>query len=282
MAGVILLLLARQRMPGRARELFLIAGAFGFLLLSTSRQASVGLAAGAAMLALLPAGRQARFAAAAVSAFALVVVIAAGQVPAAPSGGDDPGVPLPPPIPGVGVQLPATPPPATPVVRGSSQLSMDPNRNFRLYLNLVLVPWVIQTDPLIGLGPGAHLDKSASPLLIEKVEADGVDWSFARRFMNDSNYATLLVQFGLPASLLFLGLYAVPAAIVLIRLRRTAHPVAAFALALGVAMAIAAAFGPAFELRTASSVAWVSIFTALALVLAEPRQPVPPEGAIER
>ena len=279
LAVVVILVLAGDRVSGRRWERAVPLLALVFLFLSTSRQAELGLAAGALLLAVMPlAGRQQRVTAVGTALLAVAMiawtpsaVLRPAQQPGTGGTGGSPGQSPPasanpqPAVPSGGSVATGAPSAAT-VAKGSSELSLDPNRNFRLYLNFVVAPWAVVQEPLLGLGPGAHSGSTADPRLIAKLEADGVDWSYANRFMNDSNYATLLIQFGLAATALFLALLAAPLVVVVRQARRVREPVLRFAAAAGVAMAVAAAFGPAFEVRMTSVVVWVAVFAAMAYV----------------
>ena len=66
-------------------------------------------------------------------------------------------------------------------------------------------PWAATEDPLLGLGHGRH-DIIEAARLVAKVRSDGMDWAFARQFMNDSNFTSLAIQFGGIAAAAFLAI----------------------------------------------------------------------------
>ena len=82
--------------------------------------------------------------------------------------------------------------------------------------------------------------------------------------MNDSNYASLVIQFGLIAPVLFVLFAASLLGIVGRAALRRADGFARFAFVFGVAVLAAAWFGPAFEIRTVSIIFWVALMTAIA------------------
>jgi len=89
-------------------------------------------------------------------------------------------------------------------------------------------------------------------------------WAYAQPYMNDSNYASLVIRFGLVSALLF-GALLLAVALLLIRraFRAPTEPLVVAAFGLLVAVATAAAFGPAFEIRMTSSLLWITAFAAI-------------------
>jgi hypothetical protein len=79
--------------------------------------------------------------------------------------------------------------------------------------------------------------------------------------MNDSNYTSLVLQFGLVLPMLFGALMA-GLALRLLRftLRGPPSPWITFALAYTAVTVVAAGFGPSFEIRTVSLLLWVGLF----------------------
>ena len=249
MVALTLLVLARTGPgigPALPRWGYALAGvALVMLFLSTSRQGMLALCVAAAVVALLPGWpRQRRLAAAGLAALALGMAVVVPQPVLLGTG--DPNDP------------------ETDVTsRGQMALSLNPNRNFRLYLAVVLAPWAIAQEPLLGFGPGEHDTTSPDPRLSRFVRDSGMSWARARRFTNDSNYASLAIQFGLPLLLAYLaGLVA--ALRVVVRRAIAGHRLAVFALAYGVAVLVAANLGPAFETRTTSVILWTFLLAACA------------------
>ena len=149
--------------------------------------------------------------------------------------------------------------------KGSTEISINPNRNFRLYLNAVLTPWAALQEPLIGFGPMQHIDVYADTRLRNAVASAGMDWAYATTFTNDSNYASLVIQFGLLLPVLFIAALGYLALSALRRTRaRGQDSIAPIAFAVAAAFAVTAVFGPIFEQRTSSSALWISLFTAFA------------------
>ncbi len=258
MVALILAVLADAMIRPRRWHGAVIGIALAFLFWSTSRQAMVALGAGCVVALCWPqAGRPVRVGAGITLVVIASMVILTGArlseplppegVGGVPSAGD-PGTVL------------VSPPPRT---LGSSTVSIHPDRNFRLYLSLVLAPWAAVEEPIFGLGPGRHVVLDADPRLVDKVETDGLPWSFARAFMNDSNYASLIIQFGVIAPLLYLSLLIGLVAWIAWSMRRRRDLIAPLAVMLGVATLAAAAFGPAFEIRPTTAILWVVIFAAL-------------------
>lgn len=243
----------------------LLAVALLVLFLTTSRQAMVAVAAGSLVFLILPnlAAVVRAGAAASVLAVAVMVVMIGGRGAEPLTGeGSSSGVA---PISGVqGVDEPVFVSP--PRALGSSTLSLDANRNLRLYLTLVLAPWAAAQEPLFGLGPGRHDAVNADPRLRSKLVADGMSWSYARRFMNDSNYASLAVQFGILAPVLFLATLIAVLAVIMRSLLRRMDTLGLFSLAFGIAILIAAFFGPAFEIRPTSAILWIAACLSLRTV----------------
>jgi len=235
------------------------------LYLTTARQAMVGLAVAGAVLALFPRvetwRRGAGVALVAVSvAFALATP---GQLPPLPSGDPD----------SIGLGPSGSANPVLPRVpsgnKGSTQLSLDPNRNFRLYYNLQLAPWAAVTEPLLGFGPREQEAENPDPRLRAHVEQDGMEWEWARRFMNDSNYASLVIQFGIVAPVLFLLLILFATARAARVAIRDGGGLERFAVINAAAVLIAAFFGPAFEIRMVSIILWISLLAAVATLRQE-------------
>lgn len=261
MGSIIALVAISDRIRGW--RLALIAVCAALLFLSTSRQAMVGLAVACAVIAVMPAITARHRALAGVVgalAIALMLISPSGKTAPAPvsqpgagsteqsdPGGDAPG--------------PAT---ATRPIKDTLTLSVDPNKNFRTFYNLELAPWAAATEPLMGFGPRQQVAEHPDPRLAARVAASGMTWNRARLFTNDSNYASLVIQFGAIVPALFLLLLAA----VIFRAARAGlprgEPGARFAVAFAAATLVAAFFGPAFEIRTVSIVLWVSLFSVLA------------------
>jgi hypothetical protein len=186
-----------------------------------------------------------------------------GQLPPLPSGDPD----------SIGVGPSGSARPVVPRIpsgnKGSTQLSLDPNRNFRLYYNLQLAPWAAVTEPLLGFGPREQEAENPDPRLRQQVEDAGMDWEWARRFMNDSNYASLVIQFGIVAPLLFLTFIFFATARAARLAIRGGGGLARFAAINGAAVLIAAFFGPAFEIRMVSIILWISLLATVATLRQE-------------
>ena len=90
-------------------------------------------------------------------------------------------------------------------------------------------------------------------------------WSWARLFMNDSNYGSLVVQFGIVAPALFLLFLLSISARVGWTATRPFGGFARFAALNAVAVLVAAWFGPTFEIRMTSIILWVALMTAMAI-----------------
>jgi hypothetical protein len=250
-----------------------IAVALLCLSLSASRQAELGLAVAAASIALITAmTRPTRLVAGGAAVAAVLLVLLSPARIAPPAGGAE----IPPP--GTGEAASAgglSPSPSEVPVstsKGSSTLSIDPNGNFRLYLNLNLTPWSVTQNPVLGLGPGSHVNPDPETPLANHVERDGMDWAYAVAFMNDSNYASLVIQFGMPIALLFLAVVVRAISLAAGRTRKSGDVAVAFAFSYGVAVAVAAFFGPAFEIRTVSAPLWIGFAVALVPYLVSTRE----------
>ena len=81
--------------------------------------------------------------------------------------------------------------------------------------------------------------------------------------MNDSNYASMVIQFGVFLALLFM-LLILAVAFPLLRqfFRGGREPWVFFGLAYAVVCVIGAVFGPAFEIRNVSILLWLGLFGA--------------------
>ena len=267
--GVIIALVATSKRLWSWR-LVLGVACVVLLFLSTSRQAMVGLAVGCLVIAVMPplTGRQRAFAGAmAALGLALVLTSPSGVIAPTPPGppvagnsgspgnGDEPA--------GNGDEPAGNGTPTRPI-KDTIKLTTDPNRNFRIFYNLELAPWAAATEPLIGFGPRQQVAEDPDPRLQARVAAAGMDWKRARQFTNDSNYASLVIQFGAVVPALFLALLvAAILAAARIGLRRE-EPVARFAVGIAAATLVVAFFGPAFEMRTISIMLWIGIFGVLA------------------
>ena len=243
----------RARMVAPALAMCGLAG----LALSTSRQAMLGLMVAALLLALLPritlSERFTRGLVAAAAVAFLALIPASAPASAQPVGDGD-GATSPSPA----AQQTEE---AARVPRGGFTLSAAPTSNWRLYLTLVLVPWALSEEPLFGFGPGQNDAAQTDPRLEARVAKDQIDWSRATAYMNDSNYASLVLQFGVVLPALF-GAVMAGLALGLLRflLRSPPSPWIAFALAYSAVVVVAAAFGPSFEIRTVSLLMWVGLF----------------------
>jgi hypothetical protein len=258
------------RWLGRSLIVFGIVG----LALSSSRQAMLSLALAAVLLAALPrlriSVRGLRSAVAVVSLLLVVLV----RAPTAIQPNSDPDAPTA--VVPAATQPAATQPAATPLattqptappMRAGLNLSLDPNENFRLYYNLKLLPWAAIHEPLLGFGPGEQSSLSANPALKKKVQQDGTVWPWAIQFTNDSEYASMVIQFGIFLPMLFLLLIG---GLAFAMLRSLWHgrddPWLPFALAYTAACLFGAGFGPAFETRTVSILLWLGLFGGFLLV----------------
>lgn len=264
MVALVVVVILRSRDRVDRRLILVIVGALALLALTTSRQAMLALAVATLAVALWRFSLRRRLSLVAISATLLLMTL---LVPSA--------IPT--------VQTPSTPPsdsgsstghgedgvpPGTVIIttyKGATEFSIDPNRNFRVFLNAVLMPWAAYTEPVLGFGPQQHVSPLADSRLRAFVTSAGMDWKYATNFIGDSNYASLVIQFGLliPAALVLGLLYLIWSAF------RTAwrpgwRPLQLLAFSLGVAFMVAAVFGPAFEQRLSSSVLWISLFAAFA------------------
>jgi len=141
--------------------------------------------------------------------------------------------------------------------RAGFSLSLDPNRNFRLFYNIVVVPEAVREKPLFGFGPRALDPTDPDPAMRRLIESHGMAWSWASRYVDDSNYASLIVKFGLPAT----GVFVLA---ILLVLRAAISPGTTASAALrrvvvgtGIAILAVAWLGPAFELRPLSAAFWI-------------------------
>jgi hypothetical protein len=249
---------ADRRTPWRFA---LLAACALFLYLSTSRQAVVGLGVACAILMVwprVPLERRAIAAGTGVLALVLLLTSPSGLQP--PLDVSEPDAPA---TSGHGVSRP---------IKDSIVLSTNPNLNFRLFYNLQLAPWAALTEPVVGFGPRQQVALAPDPRLIARVESAGMDWAWARNFTNDSNYASMIIQFGVivPALFLLLLLWTMFSVARAEWVRR--DPTARFAVAFAGATIVAAWFGPAFEIRTVSLTLWIGLMAAMAArrLVAEP------------
>ena len=261
----------------RLWRILLFVACAALLFLSTSRQAIVALGVACAILAVWPRIRRPQRSLAlggGILAVALLLTSPSGARP--PTGGDEPDSP------GIGTLEPGDLAPVLPLrpIKASTDLSLDPNRNFRLFYNLRVAPWAATVEPLLGFGPRQQVAADTDPRLAAFFEDAGMPWSWARNFTNDSNYATLIIQFGIVATALFLA-FLLGSALVVARaewIRR--DETARFAVAFAAATLAAAWFGPAFEIRTVSIVLWVALLAALAAAQREPVDPTVPVAGL--
>ena len=286
-AGVIMaaaLAVTPARHRGATIALVVLAGlCTGLAFLATSRQALIGAALGSCAVSAVAWLSPRRPSLARVglpvvfAVISLALVLAVPRVFEAPAAaGDDEGhgapvaTPKPGPTPSASAAPsnspgPSSSPTPTPIpAKAPTELSLSPNGNFRLYLTLVLAPWSVTQEPFLGLGPGRDQGVTTDPRLSARVKADGMAWAYAQPYMNDSNYASLVIRFGLVSALLF-GALLLAVALLLIRraFRAPTEPLVVAAFGLLVAVATAAAFGPAFEIRMTSSLLWITAFAAI-------------------
>ena len=239
----------------------LLVTALPLLYLSTSRQAMGGLALACGIAAILSGVTpRMRALAATIAILALAMIILTPRTIAArtDNGGIDPDVR---PVPGAS----AEPGSGTPTIKGGDALSAEPTRNFRLFLLLAVAPWAVSQEPLVGFGPGEQAAEQPDPRIEAFMAISDLKWPDVVAYMNDSEYASLLIQFGLPATAALLALLVgslfVAARIAL----ATLEPVARFSLMYG-AMALAAAFlGPFFEARTESILLWIPLLITVGI-----------------
>jgi hypothetical protein len=256
---VVIALMATSELAGRRRYAF-IAVCMVLLYLTTSRQAMIGLALAGGLLVVFPGvDRRRRALAFGLAAISVLLVFA---IPTRP-----PPVTSQDPDPDTGaIQAPAPTSPSAPSTgKGEVKLSVDPNLNFRLFYNLTLAPWAAATEPLLGFGPLQQVADQPDPRLLARFEAAGMPWSWARLFTNDSNYASLVVQFGIIAPSLFLLLILAVSARVALKARQPGGAFARFAVLNAVAVLVAAWFGPAFEIRMIAIIFWVALMAAIAM-----------------
>ncbi|MBI2775668.1 MAG: O-antigen ligase family protein [Chloroflexi bacterium] len=264
MAALVVVVILRSRDRFDRRLLLVIVGAFALLALTTSRQAMLALAVAALALAVGRFSWRRRLSLVAISATLLLMTvlvpsaIPTAQTPSTPP--SDSGLPRKYGEDGV--------PPGTVIIttyKGATEFSIDPNRNFRLFLNAVLMPWAAYKEPVLGFGPQQHVNPLADSRLRTFVTSAGMDWKYATNFIGDSNYASLVIQFGLliPAALVLGLLYLIWSAFRTAR-RPGWRPLQLLGFSLGVAFMVAAVFGPIFEQRLSSSVLWISLFGAFA------------------
>jgi len=262
MAVVILLLANLKRQRVHARLLLLTASLF-ILYLTTSRQAMLGVAVAAVSAALMP-GRPPLLRVASLVILGVVALMVTSTPTVMPA------------------NLPADPVDQTAATtssqsrvsttqkeslthKGSLALSLDCNRNERLWANIVLAPWAIAQRPVLGFGPRAQDALNPDPELSSFVTRCGSSWSWMRQFMDDSNYAKLAIQFGAVFPALYLSLLLA----LTIHAWRTAIVAAgtfpSFAALFASAILVVAAFAPAFEIRATSAILWVSLFAVFAI-----------------
>lgn len=265
--GIVVLVLVGKRLDRRLLLALLLACVVGaaLLALTTSRQAILGLVVAVAALATGRLLWRHRVALVALSAaLALMIPLVPSTIPvSAGTQGQNPTSP------GSGsTQNPDGADSGSVTIiqqKGATSLTIDPNGNFRAYLNVVLMPWAAVQEPLLGFGPRQQLAVDANPRLRAFVASSGMDWAYATLFTGDSNYASLVIQFGLILPLLLFLVIAFLTFSAFRASRRERPPgLQLFAFAVGAAFIVAAAFGPAFEARIASSVLWISLFTAYA------------------
>jgi hypothetical protein len=254
-AAVLMALAGAAPGPRKLGRILLVIGIAG-LALSSSRQALLGLALGACLLAVLPRlALRVRASHIAVAGLAVALIVLL-PVPTNANQLPDPDA-----------QASASFGQTTPGARGGLELSVDPARNFRLYYNLKFLPWAATQQPLLGFGPAEQNSTTPNPALKAKMEAEVMPWAVAVRYTNDSNYTSMVIQFGAFLPLLFLAFIGGLALWLLRGLWRGADERwLAFALAYCVACGVGAAFGPAFEIRTVSVVLWLGLFGGLLLL----------------
>ena len=250
----------------------LLFAAAMLLYLSTSRQAMVLLAVGAAAATLFPRiSRRLRFLSLMLACAAAVMILLTPTSIASPPGapdGDGAGISGPAtPVPSGGSIGAATPAPPTPrpIIKGGTALSTSPTRNFRLFLLLRVTPWAAVQEPLIGFGPGQQAAAVPDPRLQQFMTDSGLEWSTVSIYMNDSQYASLVIQFGVPVTMAVLGLLLWSLVVVTIGAMRYDEPLTRFSLLFGFAAMAGATFGPFFESRTDSIVLWLPLLAAVGL-----------------
>jgi hypothetical protein len=256
--SVVLATVATGERIGRPRSALLVA-CMVLLYFTTSRQAMIGVAVACGLLLIYPGTAPRRrllaFGLAAVS----VLFVVAVPLRTPPPQAEDPDTTI-------GLQAPGpTSPPNPTGPKTEVQLSVDPNLNFRLFYNLTLAPWAASTEPFLGFGPLQQVAEQPDPRILSRIEVAGMPWSYARMFMNDSNFASLIVQFGVIAPGLFLLLLVSVAVLVARSATRPSGGFARFALVNTVAVMVAAWFGPTFEIRMISVILWVALMGAIAI-----------------
>ena len=254
---VVIALMATGDLASRRRYAF-IAICMVLLFLTTSRQAMIGLALAGGLLLVFPGAEIRRRALAfGLAALSVLLVFAIPTRPP-PVLSQDPDTGA--------IQAPSPTSPSAPTTgKGEVKLSVDPNLNFRLFYNLTLAPWAAATEPLLGFGPLQQVADQPDPRLVARFEAAGMPWSWARLFTNDSNYASLVVQFGVIAPSLFLLLILGVAARVALKATQPGGAFARFAVLNAAAVLVAAWFGPAFEIRMIAIIFWVALMAAIAM-----------------
>ena len=245
--------------PLRRRAIGLLGVCLFLLYLSTARQAMVGLVVAGVVVALAPRMLpRNRALGAALAVLGVALVFATPRVLPAPPATDQETSAR-------GGDLSGDASNVT-VSKGQLTLTTAPTQNFRLYYNLDVLPWAAATRPLLGFGPGEQVAQHPNRVLKAKIESTGIAWDFARRFMDDSNYASLVVQFGVIVPFLFLLLLGTVTARVGWDAIRRGDTFARFAAVFALAVLAAAWFGPAFEIRSVSVLLWVALMAALATV----------------
>lgn len=248
----------------------LLLATMPLLYLSTSRQAMAGLALGCGIAVVLPrvtAGIRALTGAIAIVSMAMILFTPTIITARPEGGGDDLGT-----GPGAAAtQAPAVTAPGAsaeprnmkPTFKGGAAFSAEPRRNFRLFLLLSVAPWAVGQEPLVGFGPGQHVAESPDPRLEAFMEESGLEWPAVVGYMNDSQYTTLILQFGLPTTAAFLALVLGSLLVAGWVSITTTAPYARFSLMFG-AMALAAALlGPFFEARTDSVLLWIPVLVTV-------------------
>jgi hypothetical protein len=249
-AASLLALLALVATRPSRWQLPLIAAASVMLFLSTSRQSMLAVAVTALIVVVWPhVHRRGRVLAVCLSLACLAMILVTTNRGDFGAGAGDEVV-----------AVPSSPPREL----GSTSISTAATGNIRLYLNVVLGPWAALQEPVVGLGPGRHDQPDADPRLIARVETDGVRWADAQQFMNDSNYASMFVQFGLLAPLGFLVLMFGMIAIAAQSAWRRPDALGLFAVMFGCAALLAATIGPSFEIRPTSLILWTALFVVVA------------------
>ena len=251
----------------------LLISAAPLLYLSTSRQAMAGLVVAALVAAVLPrvTNRIRVLAAIMAASAALMILLTPSKIAAPANAYSDEGP---------SISVTATPIPsnaatavpsdsasetAQPIAKGGSALSSDPRRNFRLYLLLVVLPWAAEQEPLVGFGPGQQSAVVPDPRLEQFVANSGLRWSAVVGYMNNSQYASLVIQFGIPATMAFLALLIGSLGIAARAALSSNEPVVRFSLFFGLMALTDAALGPFFEARTDSILLWIPLLVAVGL-----------------